>query len=455
MTEKILELFENKEFGKLKGLLKDQNPADLASVFEELPKKTDIPVLFRLLPKELAAEVFVEMETEEQQQLIEAFSDKELKSVLDELFLDDTVDIIEEMPAFVAKRIIRQSTLQSRKLINKLLAYDNDSAGSIMTTEYVDLKKDMTVSDAFARIRRIGTNKETLYTCYVTDRKRTLLGIVTARDLMLASPDATIEDIMETSVISVTTSVDREEVVRLFDKYDFLALPVVDSESRLVGIITVDDAIDVLLEETEEDISKMAAVTPTDKPYLKEGVITTFLSRIPWLLILMISATFTGLIIGGFEDALASNVVYGLALTCFMPMIMGTAGNSGGQSSVTVTRALSLGEVENKDVLRVVWKEIRVSLLCGITLALVNFGKIMLVDNLIFQKEYSVLVILVISITLLITVVLAKLIGCIMPIAASKIGLDPAVMASPLITTVVDALSLMIYFSVASYVLGI
>lgn len=454
MTEKILELFYAKKFSMLKNLLKDQNPADLALAFEEVPKE-DVPVLFRLLPKALAAEVFVEMDSEEQQHLITAFSDRELRAVLGELFMDDTVDIIEEMPAFLAKRILKQSGAESRKTINKLLAYSNNSAGSIMTTEYVDLKKDMTVSEAFSRIRKVGTDKETIYICYVIDNTRKLEGIVSAKELMLSSPDKAVSEIMGTSVISVNTSDDREEVARLFDKYDFLALPVVDNENRLVGIITVDDAIDVLQEEVSEDIAKMAAVTPTDKPYLKVGVFETFFTRIPWLLILMLSATFTGLIISGFEDTLSSNPLYGIALTCFMPMIMGTAGNSGGQSSVTITRAISLGEVRLRDVFKVVFKEIRVALLCGIALAVVNFAKIWFVDNLLFSRGYDLLVILVISLTLALTVVIAKFIGCIMPLVAQRIGFDPAVMASPLITTVVDALSLLIYFSVASSILKI
>ena len=454
MTEKILQLLSEKKFGGLKMLLEDQIPADLALVFEEIPK-TEKPILFRLLPKELAAEVFVEMDSDEQQYLISAFSDKELRDVFSELFLDDTVDIIEEMPAFIVKRILKQSDADSRRMINKLLAYPADSAGSIMTTEYVDLKKDMTVAEAFSRIRREGPDKETIYTCYVTDRTRKLEGIITAKDLLLSPPDVEISEIMETSVISINTSENKEDAVLLFDKYDLLALPVVDLENRLIGIITVDDAIDVMKEEATEDIYKMAAVTPTDKPYLKVGVFETFFSRIPWLLILMISATFTSLIIGGFEDTLSNNALYGIALTCFMPMIMGTAGNSGGQASVTITRALSLGEVGFADVIKVIFKELRVAVLCGICLALVNFGKILLVDNLIFGHDYDLAVIFVVSLTLALTVVIAKLIGCVMPLLAEKIGFDPAVMASPLISTVVDALSLIVYFSVATKILGI
>lgn len=454
MEEKILELFANKKFAELKALLKDQNPADMAVVFEEIPKR-EFPVLFRLLPKELAAETFVEMDSDEQEYLISAFSDTELKEVLDELFMDDTVDLVEEMPATVAKRIIGQSDAETRKMINQILAYPEDSAGSIMTTEYVDLKKDMTVEESFKRIRKIGPDKETIYTCYVTDRNRKLLGMITAKGLLLAQTDSLVGDIMETQVISVNTSEDKEEVAQMFDKYSLLAMPVVDKEERLVGIVTVDDAIEVLQDEATEDIEKMAAITPSDKPYLKTGVISTWLSRIPWLLLLMVSATFTGLIIGGFEESLSSNVIYGLALTCFMPMIMDTAGNSGSQSSVTIIRALSLGDIEFSNIFKIIWKELRVALLCGVSLGLANFLKIVLIDNLIFSKGYDLMVIAVICITLAITVLIAKIIGCSLPLLAKKIGFDPAVMASPFITTIVDALALLVYFNIASGLLGI
>ncbi len=454
MEKRILELLKDKKFPEIKVLLKQQNPADIAEIFDCIDKK-EIPLIFRLLPKELAAEVFVDIDFDLKEYLIAAFSDNELKSVLDELFLDDTVDIIEEMPASVAKRILAQADADKRKMINQILAYPEDSAGSIMTTEYVDLDSDFTVKTAFERIRKVGTDSETIYTCYVTDSNRILKGFVTVKDLLLAPPDAVVSDIMECPLISVNTNEDKEVVADLFDKYDFLALPVVDNENRLVGIVTVDDAIDVLVEEATEDISKMAAVTPTDTPYLKTGIFETFRTRIPWLLLLMISATFTGLIIGSFESSLAGNVIYGLALTCFMPMLMDTAGNSGSQASVTIIRSLSLGDIAFKDLGRIVFKEFRVSVLCGAALGLANFIKVLLVDNLIFGKGYDLGVILVISLTLVLTVIISKLVGCTLPLIAHKCRLDPAVMASPFITTVVDAVSLMIYFKIAKLILGI
>ena len=452
MEEMMRELFENKKYTQLKNLMIETNAADLAVVFEEI-EEHERPRFFRIMPKEIASEVFALLDSDTQEQLISSFSDRELKAVMSDLFLDDTVDIIEEMPANIAKRILKQADSETRSMINQLLNYPESSAGSIMTTEYVDLKKDMTVKEAFSRIRSIGLDSETVYTCYVTDPQRKLLGIVTVRTLLLSQYEQTLEEIMETNIISAGTLDDKEEVANLFDKYDFLALPVVDNENRLVGIITVDDAIDVMRDETTEDIQIAAAITPTEKPYLKTGIFSTYLSRIPWLLLLMISATFTGIIIGGFEKNLASNVAYGIALTCFMPMIMGTAGNSGSQSSVTVIRALSLGEVELADVWRVVWKELRVAVLCGVTLAIANFGKILLIDNLILGGEYSIPIIAVVSVTLAITVILSKFVGCILPIFAEKIGFDPAVMASPFITTVVDALSLLIYFQTAVMIL--
>ena len=344
MEEKILELLEARKFGELKGLLSEINPADLVVYFEAIPKNKQI-LVFRILPKELAAETFVEMDSDMQMLLITAFSDKEIHDILAELFVDDAVDIIEEMPASVAKRILKQADAQTRRDINQILAYHEDSAGSVMTTEYFDLKKDMSVADAFSRIRKIGLDRETIYTCYVTDSRRKLIGVVTAKDLLLARPDQLIDEIMEENVISVMTSDDKETVIQLFDKYDMLALPVVDAENRLIGIITVDDAIDVMQEETTEDIEKMAAITPTDKTYLKTGVFETVKARIPWLLFLMLTATFTGWIISAFESALAAQA----ALIAFIPMIMNTGGNSGSQSSVTVIRAMSLGDVEFKD----------------------------------------------------------------------------------------------------------
>ena len=451
MEEKILELIEGKKFGLLRETLSEINPADLVLILEEVPQK-DLPVVFRILPKELAADVFVEMDSDMQQFLIEAFSDKELKEVVDELFMDDTVDIIDEMPASVAKRIIMQTDAQTRRMINQLLAYPDDSAGSIMTTEYIDLKKDMTVDSAFERIRKIGLDTETIYTCYVTDRYRRLLGIVSIKDLLLNSKDCIIEDIMDENIIYSNTLDDKEAVASQFEKYDLLAIPVVDKENRLVGIITVDDAIDVMQEEATEDIEKMAAILPSEHSYFKTGIFETFKSRIPWLLLLMISATFTGTIISSFENKLT---VFP-ALIAFIPMLMDTGGNSGSQASVTVIRSISLGDVEFKDILKVLWKECRVAFCCSVTLAIVNALKLFIVDHLIFHTfdlGKAAIEISVVCITLFFTVIVAKIIGCSLPMLAKKIGFDPAVMASPFITTIVDALSLLVYFAIASAVL--
>ncbi len=451
MEKTIFQLLENKKFSEIKTIFLDMNPADIAACFSEIEKPNDL-VLFRILPKELASEVFVEMDTEMQKNLIAAFSDKELKEVMNDIYMDDAVDIIDEMPANVAKRILAQASAGDRKLINQLLAYPEDSAGSIMTTEFVDLKASMTVADAFERIRKVGTDKETIYTCYIIDSSRHLKGIVTAKDLMLSKSDVLLEDIMNENIIFAATLQNREEVVQLFDKYDLLALPVVDTENRLVGIITVDDAIDVLQEEITEDFEKMAAITPsdTDTTYLKTSVFEIFRSRILWLLILMFSATFTGMIITSFESSLASLTV----LTAFMPMLMNTGGNSGSQSSVTIIRALSLGEVEFRDVFRVLWKETRVSVLCGLCLATLNFFKMWVFDILLLKTDgLTLMVALVVSATLFFTVFIAKVVGCALPIAAKKLGFDPAVMASPFITTIVDAISLTIYFIIAQAVL--
>lgn len=453
MEEKILELIEGKKYGLLKETLSEMNPADLAAIFEEIPPGEQ-PVIFRILPKELAAEVFVEMDSDMQQMLIESFSDAELRAVMDELFMDDTVDIIDEMPATVAKRILQQTDANTRKMINQLLAYPDDSAGSIMTTEYVDLKRDMTVEDAFDRIRRIGVDTETIYTCYVTDGSRRLLGIVSVKDLLLSEKTCVIGDIMDENVIFANTLDDKEQVAGLFEKYDMLALPVADKEGRLVGIVTVDDAIDVLQEEATEDIEKMAAILPSEHSYFKTGVFATFRARIPWLLLLMISATFTGAIISSFEQKLTVLP----ALIAFIPMLMDTGGNSGSQASVTVIRAISLGDIEFRDIGRVLWKELRVALVCSGVLVAVNFCKLFLVDHLLlhsFDVGSVFPEVLTVSLTLLCTVIVAKLVGCTLPILAKKIGFDPAVMASPFITTIVDAISLLIYFTIAGFLLGI
>lgn len=450
----MLELFRSKRFTQLKELISETNPVDLVSVLEEAEKQ-ERPKFFRILPKEQAAEVFPLLDPDLQKDLICAFSDREIREIVDEMFMDDAVDVIEEMPANVAKRILSQASPETRSTINRLLAYPEDSAGSIMTTEYIDLKKDMTIADAFAHIRRVGLDSETIYNCYVTDSRRKLLGLVTARELLLAPPEERLENIMETNVIFARTIDDREEVARMFERYDFIAMPIVDAEERLVGIVTVDDAIDVMQQEMTEDIELSAAITPSERPYLKVGVLSTFFARIPWLMLLMISATFTGLIISSFEASLAGNIAYGIALTCFMPMIMGTAGNSGSQSSTTIIRALSLGDVEYSDIFRVIWKELRVASLCGLALGIVNFGKVMLVDNLLLGRGYGAAVIAVVSLTLVITVVIAKFVGCTLPIMAKLCHLDPAVMANPFISTIVDAISLMIYFNTASIILGI
>ena len=444
MVNEIIELISEKQYAKLKEMLSEMEPADIAYLFDDLPEQYR-SLLFRLLPKEPAAEVFVEIDADMQEALIKGFSDNELKEVLDELYLDDAVDIIEEMPANVVKRIIRHTDPEMRAGINEILNYPKDSAGSIMTIEFVDLKETMTVSDAFTRIRRTGLDKETIYTCYVIDKNRILLGTVSAKDLLLAEEECIISDIMEKNPISVMTSDDKEDVVLALSKYDLLAMPVVDTEQRLVGIVTVDDAIDVMQEEATEDIEKMAAITPSEKPYLKTGIIDTCRQRIPWLLVLMISATFTEKIIANFGDALSKVVI----LTSFIPMIMGTGGNSGSQSSVTIIRGLSLEEIEFKDIFKIIWKEIRVAVICGAVLAGATFVKMTLFDSI------SQTIALTVSLTLLFTIFIAKLTGCVLPLLAKKVGFDPAVMASPFITTIVDALSLFIYFNFATLILGI
>ena len=447
----ILKMVEDKKYSTLRDILLTMNPADIAGIFNSLDDKR-IPLMFRLLPKELAAETFVEMETEDQELLIRGFSDNELKEVLDELYVDDAVDIIEEMPANVVRRILSQADPEMRQSINQILRYPENSAGAWMTTEYVSLRPSMTVEEAILRIRRQGIDKETIYTCYVT-KDRTLLGIVTVKDLLLAEDDEMlISDLMETDLISVTTHTDQEEVARIFSKYDFIALPVVDTENRMVGIVTVDDAIDVMEEEATEDIELMGGMLPSEDTYLRSTVWELFKNRIPWLLFLMLSATFTGMIINSFEDALAAQV----ALTAFIPMLMGTGGNSGSQSSVTIIRALSLDEVKFADLPRVVWKEIRTAVLCGLALAVVCFIKIWLVDRLLFgNPDITLIVDAVVCLAMFVTVLLAKTVGAVLPMVAKVMKLDPAVMASPFITSIVDALSLLVYFLFATMLLGI
>jgi len=447
----IVRMLEDKKYATLRDILITMNPADIAAVFSGLEEQK-IPLLFRLLTKELAAETFVEMEPEEQELLIRGFSDNELKEILDELYVDDAADLVEEMPANVVKRILRQATPEMRNTINQILRYPENSAGSIMTTEYVSLRPKMTVEESILRIRRQGVDKETIYTCYVTE-DRSLLGLVTVKDLLLADNDETlIEEIMLTNMISVTTHTDQEEVARMFSKYNFLALPVVDKENRMVGIVTFDDAMDVLEDEVTEDMEIMGGMLPSEKTYLKSSAFELFRNRIPWLLLLMVSATFTGMIINSFEGALAAQV----ALTAFIPMLMGTGGNSGSQSSVTIIRALSLDELRFADLPRVIWKEIRTAVLCGVALAAVCFVKIWLVDRLLLGNEgITLMVDAVVCLALLVTVLLAKIVGAALPMAAKAIKLDPAVMASPFITSIVDALSLLVYFMFAKLMLGV
>ena len=451
MEKALLKMLEEKKYLTLREMLSTMNPSDVAGLFADL-EDIKIPLVFRLLPKELAAETFVEMEPDAQELLIRSFSDNELKQIVDELYVDDAADLVEEMPANVVKRILKQADPEMRKSINQILRYPENSAGSLMTTEYVALRPQMTVEEAILRIRRQGVDKETIYTCYVTEGRK-LIGLVTVKDLLLADDDETqVQDIMLTNLISVTTHTDQEEVVRMFDKYNFLALPVVDGENRLVGIVTFDDAMDVMVDEVTEDMELMGGMLPSEKTYMRSSVFELFRNRIPWLMLLMVSATFTGLIITAFEGALAAQV----ALTAFIPMLMGTGGNSGSQSSVTVIRALSLGELEFSDIGRVIWKELRTAILCGIALAVVCFAKIWLIDRMLMgNEEITLLINAVVCLTLAVTVVCAKFVGCILPMVAKALHLDPAVMASPFISTIVDALSLLVYFLFANVLLGV
>ena len=449
MESTLKVLLEQKKYSTLKDILVTMNPSDVAELFGEIADER-LPRLFRLLPKELAAETFVEMEPENQELLIRGFSDAELRAVIEELYVDDAVDLVEEMPANVVKRILAQADPEMRKEINDLLRYPENSAGSIMTTEYVSLRPQMTVIQAIERIRKTGVDKETIYTCYVTEGRK-LLGTVSVKDLLLTADDSLpVSQIMDENVISVNTLTDQEEVAQTLSKYNFLALPVVDNGGLMVGIITFDDAIDVLVEETTEDIEKMAGMLPSEKTYLRSTSWDLFKHRIPWLALLMVSATFTGMIITGFESALAAQVV----LTAFIPMLMDTGGNSGSQASVTIIRALSLGELDFSDTPKVIWKEIKTAVLCGVALATLCFAKIMLVDRMLLgNRDITTVTAVVVCFTMVVTVLIAKLVGCTLPLAAKKIGFDPAVMASPFITTIVDALSLLVYFGIASALL--
>ncbi len=452
LFEELFELLEDKKILQVKTKLADLLPADIAEFFE-LISRENVVLVFRMLPKDLASEVFAFLEADKQQIIIDAVTDKELAVIVEKLYIDDAVDILEELPASVVKRILKNAAPDTRKLINQFLNYPENSAGSIMTAEFVNLRPDITVGDAISYIRKTGSDKETVYTCYVVAKSRELLGVCTVKDLLMASDDKFVSEVMEdTEIIYVNTSTDQEEVASLFTKYGFLALPVVDNEKRLVGIVTVDDAIEVLEDEVTEDIEKMAAILPSEKSYLKTGIFETWKNRIPWLLLLMISATFTGTIISSFEAKLVAFP----ALTAFIPMLMDTGGNAGGQSSVTIIRSLAIGDINLSDWFKIFLKELRVSILCGLTLGVCNFAKILLVDRTLFrQSEITITVALVISLTLLIAVIAAKIVGSCLPLLAKKIKLDPAVMASPFITTIVDAIALLAYFKIASTFLRI
>lgn len=440
--EELIELVKTKQYTVLRQELSELNNADIAAFLQELEEE-DMLKIFRILPKSLAADVFSYLPIEEEQVIITSLSDREAANIVNNLMADDATDLLEEMPANIVKKILANANSETRRDINHLLRYPEDSAGSIMTVEYVDLKENITVADAINRIRNVGLDSETINICYVLDNKRKLVGTVALRYLLLSDPEEVIGDIMHENVISLHTLMDQEEVARQFQKYDFTAMPVVDNENRLVGIITVDDVVDIMQEEATEDMEKMAAIVPSDKSYMKTGIFETYGKRIPWLLLLMVSATFTGGIITSFEDALSACAI----LTAYIPMLMDTGGNAGGQASVTIIRGLSLNEIEFRDIFRVLWKESRVAVLCGLTLAVANFAKLMLFDRV------SVSVALVVCLTLTVAVFVAKLVGCIFPMIAKKIGFDPAVMASPFITTIVDAISLLIYFQIATHIL--
>ena len=452
--EKLLELLESRRLKSLQNELEDMNEFDIAEFLTELGEedKQKMAMVFRLLSKGQGAEVFAELDAPEQQEIIGSITDKELGYIIEEMYVDDAVDMMEELPANIVKRVMRTATPETRALINQYLKYPENSAGSIMTAEFVDLKKYMNVRESIARIRRVGEDKETIFVCYVTNAHRRLEGVVTVKDLLLHDDEAAIEDIMDRNVIFVRTTDDRSEAAERISDYDLLAIPVVDREDRLVGIVTVDDVIDVLEEETTEDFDLMSGVSPSDTPYSRAGVLELWKRRIPWLMFLMLSATFTSMIITRFEDALAKTAV----LTGFIPMLMGTGGNSGSQSSTAVIRSLSIGDTEPGDILRVVWKEIRVAVLCGLALAVVNFFKMMLIDRFLLGNDgVTALVALTVSVTLVFVVIFAKAVGCTLPMAAEKIGIDPAVMASPLISTITDAVSLLIYFALATVMLHI
>ncbi len=444
MLKNIENLIEEKKYAEIKQILNKMNDYDIAEIFEDLPTTEQLKI-FRLLQKDIAADVFSYMETDTQSKLITLLSEKEAVDIINDMASDDAADLMDEIPANVVSRLLNKVDPEARRDINGLLNYPDDSAGSIMTTEYMDLKEENTIEDAIKKIKREYDDKETIDICFVTDKSRKLIGTVKLKDLVLNDEDKLIKEIMDDDIMSVNTLMDQEKVAQIIQDYDLTSIPVVDSENKLVGIITIDDVIDIIEEEATEDIEKMAAITPTEKPYLKLNILDLYKSRIPWLLLLMISATFTGKIIQHYEAALASYVV----LTSFIPMLMDTGGNAGGQSSVTIIRGLSLNDIEYKDTLKVICKEIRVAVLAGLTLAVANFAKLLLIDKV------TASVALVVCITLIVTVIIAKIIGCSLPILAKKIGFDPAVMASPFITTIVDAISLIVYFQIATHLLGL
>ena len=446
MLEKIQEYINNHQYALIRSEISEMNEADIAAMLEDLElPKAELVKVFRILPKSIAADVFSFLPLELEQVILTSLTDNEAAHIIENLFADDAADLMDEMPANVVKRLLQQTTPETRRDINHLLQYPEDSAGSIMTVEFIDLKENQTVTQAIDKIRLIGPDRETINTCYVTDQYRKITGTISLRMLLYGKPDDKVGNLMEENVITISTLTDQEEVARTFQKYDFDAMPVVDSENRLVGIITVDDVMDIIEQEATEDIEKMAAITPTDKPYSKTTVFETWKKRIPWLLFLMISATFTSNIILRYETALATYSV----LNAYIPMFMDTGGNAGGQASVTIIRSISLGEVEFSDIFRVLWKEIRVAVLCGLTLSVVNFGKLLLVDRV------PMVVALIVCLTMVVTVVVAKMVGCLLPMLANRVGFDPAVMASPFITTIVDAVSLVIYFQIATRILGI
>lgn len=449
MYDEMLEKIEQKQYKSIKESLLEMHVQDIADLLEEIESPSDLIKVFRLLPKDTSAEVFSYVESDIQEKIVSALSDNELSYIIEEMYIDDAVDFMEEMPGNVVERVLRASNKETRLMINKYLGYEEDTAGSIMTPEFIDLKENTSVATCLKRIKKLGENVETINVMYITDQARVLKGVVTIRDILMADEDDKIGDIMDDNVIYAETSTDQEEIARLFKQYDFIALPIVDREKRLVGIVTVDDIVTVIEEEATEDIAKMAGAAPSEKPYLKTSSFTLWINRIPWLIFLLLSATFTGLIISK-NEAILSTGLYGILLTACMPMIMGTGGNAGGQASATIIRGIALDEIEFRDSLKVMWKEFKVSLLIGGSLSVLCFGKIMLLDGLLFSTPgVNAISALVISLSMLVTIILSKLVGCMLPLLAKKCHLDPAVVANPFITTIIDILSLLIYCNLA------